>query len=328
MPAAVGVDIGCGMIARRLEVTRADLDGRDLDELRRGIERRVPLAPGNYNRDYHDEGTLQRVDELEHRDGVVSAETVAPNWRLQLGSLGGGNHFIEVCLDEKDRVWLFLHSGSRGVGNKLATGHIRVAQERCRRERIRLPDADLAWLEEGTQAFDAYVRDLRWAQEFALLNREEMMARVEQAFEAWYGSPVPSDLAVNCHHNYTQREEHAGQEVWLSRKGAIDAGAGVWGLIPGSMGTASYVVQGRGNELGLRSSPHGAGRRLSRTAAKRRFTHADLERRLSGISWRNSKAFLDEHPDAYKDVDVVMADAADLVNVRHTLRQVVNVKGE
>ena len=336
MPAAVGVDLGCGMIARRLEVGRADLAGRDLDELRRGIERRVPLSPGRYNRDYHDEGTLARVEALEQREGVDAAEAVAPNWRLQLGSLGGGNHFIEVCLDAADRVWLFLHSGSRGVGNKLATRHIGIARERCRRERLRLadpdPDPDLAWLEEGTGAFDAYLRDLHWAQEFARLNREEMMERVQEAFEEWYAgagsSPLRADRSVNCHHNYTHREEHFGQEVWLSRKGAIDAGAGVWGLIPGSMGTSSYVVQGLGNELALRSSPHGAGRRLSRTAARRRFTHADLERRMAGISWRNSEAFLDEHPDAYKDVDVVMADAADLVEVRHTLRQVVNVKGE
>jgi tRNA-splicing ligase RtcB len=253
---------------------------------------------------------------------------VAPNWELQLGSLGSGNHFIEVSLDEEDGVWLFLHSGSSGVGNKLATKHIKVAQKQCRQRWISLPDPDLAYLVEGEPEFWSYIEALKWAQQFAYLNREEMMQRVVDCFEAWTGRAVEPAETINCHHNYTERETHWGKEVWLSRKGAIHAGEGVWGLIPGSMGAASYVVTGKGNPVSLNSSPHGAGRAYSRTAAKRRFTREDLDARMDGIAWGRSDAFLDEHPDAYKDIDVVMADAADLVSVRHTLRQVVNVKGD
>ena len=233
-----------------------------------------------------------------------------------------------MSLDEADRVWAFLHSGSRGVGNKLAQKHIRIAQDRCRTRGIELADRDLAYLEEGEPEFDAYIEALRWAQRFAYLNREEMMDRVVDQLGRFLGAEVERLETVNCHHNYTERETHYGREVWLSRKGAISARAGQWGLIPGSMGTASYVVVGKGDEASLTSSPHGAGRAFSRTAARKRFTRADLDARMSGIAWGRSDAFLDEHPDAYKSIDVVMADAADLVEVRHTLRQVVNVKGD
>jgi tRNA-splicing ligase RtcB len=264
---------------------------------------------------------------LEDMDGADSAERIAPNWRLQLGSLGSGNHFIEVSLDELDRVWLFLHSGSRGVGNKLATKHIKIAQEQCRKRWISLPDADLAYLVEGDPEFWAYIRDLRWAQHFALLNRDEMMHRVRQVFGDWIGLPVTPEEEVNCHHNYTERETHFSKEVWLSRKGAIDASAGRPGLIPGSMGTRSYVVEGRGHRLALNSSPHGAGRNYSRSAARRSFTRDQLDVAMTGIEWGRSDAFLDEIPQAYKPIDVIMRDAADLVEVRHELRQIVNVKG-
>jgi tRNA-splicing ligase RtcB len=328
IPAAVGVDIGCGMIAVRTGATRDDVADLDADALRRSIERRVPLSPGRYNDGLYDDRTEAYVRELEELDGAESAERVSDSWRRQLGSLGGGNHFIEVCTDEQDRVWLFLHSGSRGVGNRLATHHIEVAARECRRWWIRLPDPDLAYLVEGTDEFGAYLRDLRWAQRFAFLNRAEMMNRVRDAFAEWTRAPVHEDAVVDCHHNYTEQERHFGKTVWLSRKGAIDASAGTWGLVPGSMGTASYVVQGKGNRLALDSSPHGAGRNHSRARARKLFTHADLRARMTGISWRDSTAFLDEHPDAYKDIDRVMADAADLVEVRHTLRQFVNVKGE
>jgi tRNA-splicing ligase RtcB len=228
---------------------------------------------------------------------------------------------------------LFLHSGSRGVGNKLASVHIRRAQEWCRAHGIELADRDLAYLEEGTPEFDAYIEALRWAQRFAYLNREEMMDRVvEQVGLFMSGQGLGADVqrleTVNCHHNYTEREEHYGREVWLSRKGAISARTGQPGLIPGSMGTASYVVVGKGNVESLTSSPHGAGRNHSRTAARRLFTRHDLESRMTGIAWGHSDAFLDEHPDAYKPIDQIMADAADLVEIRHTLRQVVNVKGD
>ncbi|MCW2697978.1 MAG: hypothetical protein JWR62_3063 [Modestobacter sp.] len=640
IPAAVGVDIGCGMMAVRTRFRGADLPAaKDLAVLHGQISRAIPLSAGRYNKSVRDTAA-PRVAELRGLPGVEQADTAAGNWPLQLGSLGSGNHFIEVSLDEEDRVWLFLHSGSRGVGNKLASRHIRVAQERCRAQGIELADRDLAYLVEGEPEFDAYIEALRWAQRFAYLNREEMMDRVvpqlarflrtdvervetincfagetavitrtgTRPIEAlaggehelltahgkWIKAPVrsfgrqevgevvlsrsgettvirataehswllrswggrgyevttaelrpgdrlrstfpeqPEDLRVdrisaargfvygdgsaagsrsranscgaqeaalvplsaglghrprhygrstcidgppggrtchrpsldsapselygwlagyfsavgdvdragrptlasssrddlefvrtasqavgigtfgirsrvrlehrgsptslhrvrlmrgdltpgfflipehraryesrraaaerrgwdvisvratgettevycavverthsfaladniltgNCHHNYTEREVHHGREVWLSRKGAISARTGQGGLIPGSMGTASYVVVGKGNEQALLSSPHGAGRNHSRTAARRLFTRADLDERMTGIAWGHSNAFLDEHPDAYKPIDQVMADAADLVEVRHTLRQIVNVKGD
>jgi RNA-splicing ligase RtcB len=641
IPAAVGVDIGCGMMAVRTRFTADDVATRKLPVLHEQISRAIPLSAGRYNKRLRDTAAA-RVEELRALPGAAQADGVAPNWPQQLGSLGSGNHFIEVSLDEADRVWLFLHSGSRGVGNKLASVHIRRAQERCRQEGVELADRDLAYLVEGEPSFDAYIEALHWGQRFAFLNREEMMDRVvdqlarflnteverletvncfagetlvitrsgDRPIEAladgthelltadgrWVKAPVkcfgrqevseivlsrsgvtktirataghrwllrsrrghefeattaelragdrlqfsfprrPDGLSVdrtaaargfvygdgtsvsggrrslanfcgpkdaqlmplfdglgrpprtypgvtringlpgewktrrppldspaaelygwlagyfaadgdvdktgrptlssasredleyvrlacqavgvgtfgirsrlrsgfggaptplhlvglmrgdldpdffllpqhrdrfiagreaperrgwnvvsvtptgettqvycavvegthsfaladniltrNCHHNYTERERHYGREVWLSRKGAISARAGQWGLIPGSMGTASYVVTGRGNAEALMSSPHGAGRNFSRSAARKRFTRADLEQRMSGIAWGHSDAFLDEHPDAYKDIDVVMADAADLVEIRHTLRQIVNVKGD
>ena len=336
MPAAVGVDIGCGMMAVRTQFTQADLvhrwvtvDGKldgQLQQLHASIAARIPLSPGNYNGELSP-SSGQRLQELVMTAGFDQAERIAPNWRQQLGSLGGGNHFIEVSLDELDRVWLFLHSGSRGVGNKLANKHIKIAQEQCEERYIALPHRDLAYLVEGDREFWSYMEALRWAQRFAFLNREEMMDRVVDAFETWIGAPVERMETTNCHHNYTSRETHFGKDVWLSRKGAIDAHEGVPGLIPGSMGAASYVVVGKGNALALHSSPHGAGREFSRAAAKRQFTRADLDQRMAGIAWGNSDEFLDEHPDAYKSIDVVMADAADLVEIRHTLRQIVNVKG-
>lgn len=657
MPAAVGVDVGCGMSAQRLDVTGADLAGTDLAELRKGIERVIPLSMGNYNQGLYNAQTRRRVEELEQMPGALHAGLVAPKWHLQLGSLGSGNHFIEVSLDEEDRVWLFLHSGSRGAGNKLANRHIKIAQRLTpkRPGGVRPPYADLAYLAEGEPEFDAYMTDLQWAQKFALLNREEMMSRVRNVFWDWYGDHVPvtetvncfagetevmtrvglrpievlaggthelltangawvkapvrsfgrqevsevilsrsgvikhvrataehrwllrsrrgleyeaitdqlrvgerlqfsfpprpvqravdrlavargfvygdghqsspgrssanfcgakdaallpyfndlgrppcqyrynkggyigtftringlpvewkigtpaltSDpselygwlagyfaadgdvgktgrptlssasranleyvrllcqeigigtfgirtrirsgwgkppsamhllglmrtdleadffiipdhriqfesardnrpgnafgerrgwnvvavrptgemtevycavvegthsfaladniLVRNCHHNYTERAVIDGRQVWLSRKGAIDAGLGTPGLIPGSMGTASYVVAGKGNPDSFWSAPHGAGRQHSRTQARHIFTMESLEEQMQGVEWRHTDKFLDEHPEAYKDIGQVMADAADLVEVRHTLHQIVNVKGD
>jgi tRNA-splicing ligase RtcB (3'-phosphate/5'-hydroxy nucleic acid ligase) len=327
IPAAVGVDIGCGMMAVRTQFTAADLAGTDLSVLHGQISRSVPLSAGRYNKKVRPTAE-PRVEELRSMPGIAQADGAAHNWPLQLGSLGSGNHFIEVSLDEQDRVWLFLHSGSRGVGNKLASVHIRRAQEECRARGVELADRDLAYLEEGTPEFDAYIEALRWAQRFAALNREEMMDRVAEQVGRFLKDDVERLEQVQCHHNYTEREHHFGRDVWLSRKGAISARAGQLGLIPGSMGTASYVVAGRGNADSLMSSPHGAGRNHSRNAARRLFTRADLEQRMAGIAWGHSDAFLDEHPDAYKAIDVVMRDAADLVEVRHTLHQVVNVKGD
>jgi tRNA-splicing ligase RtcB (3'-phosphate/5'-hydroxy nucleic acid ligase) len=329
IPAAVGVDIGCGMIALRTQFTAADVSARgELSSLRQAIERAIPLSAGKYNRTLYDAGTGQRVAELEELDGADSAEQIAGNWRFQLGSLGSGNHFVELSLDEDDRVWAFLHSGSRGVGNKLANKHIKIARELCEKWWIQLPDADLAYLPERTPEFWAYIRDLRWAQHFALLNRAEMMARVVGCLESWLGQDVAVSETVNCHHNYTAQEEHFGKKVWLSRKGAIDASAGRPGLVPGSMGTRSYVVTGKGCALALNSAPHGAGRMYSRSAARRKFSRADLDAAMAGIEWRHTDAFLDEIPAAYKEIDQVMADASDLVEVRRTLRQIVNVKGD
>lgn len=339
MPACVGVDIGCGMAAVRTQFTAEDMRSRNLADLREAIERAIPLSAGNYNTGFYDEETKRRVGELFLRDGSESAESAAPNWDMQLGSLGSGNHFIEVSLDEQDRVWLFLHSGSRGVGNKLAVKHIKVAQRLCAQWWITLPDPDLAYLVEGTGEFWDYIRDLRWAQHFALLNRDEMMHRVIGCLTDWAAENVERLEEVNCHHNYTEqmdgdllgrwkRPKGAHGHIWLSRKGAIDATAGRPGLIPGSMGTASYVVEGLGNKLSLNSSPHGAGRNYSRSAARKTFTREQLDAAMEGIEWGRSDAFLDEIPDAYKPVDVVMADAADLVEIKHTLRQIVNVKGD
>jgi tRNA-splicing ligase RtcB len=339
MPAAVGVDIGCGMIAVRTQFTADDMRSRHLGTLREAIERAIPLSAGNYNVGPYDSGTEKRIGELLVLDGSQSAEIIAPDWSMQLGSLGSGNHFIEVSLDEMDRVWLFLHSGSRGVGNKLATKHIKVARDLCEKWWISLPDSDLAYLVEGTNEFWAYIRDLRWAQHFARLNREEMMHRVTCCLADWSGEPVQQLETVNCHHNYTEqmtgsllgqwkRPKGRSGHVWLSRKGAIDASYGKPGLIPGSMGTRSYVVTGKGNRLALNSSPHGAGREYSRSAARKTFSRAQLDEAMQGIEWGRSDAFLDEIPGAYKSIDVVMADAADLVEIRHTLRQIVNVKGD
>jgi tRNA-splicing ligase RtcB (3'-phosphate/5'-hydroxy nucleic acid ligase) len=327
---AAGVFVhNCGMIAIRTQFTAAQVaDSGPLAPLRLAIERAIPLSAGKYNRGLYDEGTKARVAELEALDGADSAEQIAGNWRLQLGSLGSGNHFVEICLDEDDLAWLFLHSGSRGVGNKLANKHIKIARALCEKWWIPLPDADLAYLPEQTAEFWAYIRDLRWAQHFALLNRTEMMARVVGCLEDWIGAPVEASETVNCHHNYTEQEEHFGQQVWLSRKGAIDASEGRPGLIPGSMGTRSYVVTGKGNRLALNSAPHGAGRAFSRSAARKTFSRPDLDAAMAGIEWRHTDAFLDEIPAAYKDVDQVMADAVDLVDVRHALRQIVNVKGD
>lgn len=328
IPAAVGVDIGCGMIAVRTQFDLASMRaGRNLALLRRAIEARVPLSAGNHNRRLTTTAQ-RRVDELAAMadEAGFDPASYAKNWQLQLGSLGSGNHFIEVTVDEAERVWLFLHSGSRGVGNRIAQRHIHVARGLC--ERADLPDRDLAYLTERTEEFWTYIRELRWAQHFALLNREEMMDRVVDCLSEFTGTAVERSETINCHHNYTERERHFGEDVWLSRKGAIHAGHGVPGLIPGSMGTASYIVTGKGNPMSLHSSPHGAGRAYSRTKARRTFTRAQLDASMRGIEWRRTDAFLDEIPAAYKDIDTVMRDAADLVTVRHTLRQIVNVKGD
>ncbi|SIS03477.1 RtcB family protein [Williamsia sterculiae] len=331
IPAAVGVDIGCGMIAARTTLTHNDIADRDLAALRKSIESAIPLSPGNYNsnlgRYAFTQGRVAALETMATERGVDLGHS--PKWREQLGSLGGGNHFIELCLDEADTVWMFLHSGSRGVGNRIAKRHIKRAQKLCRQWHITLPNDDLAYLPTGTPDLEVYLRDLAWAQAFAFENRAEMMDRFRQALAHWSGRTV-DELEVdrvNCHHNYTVRERHGGKDVWLTRKGAVDAHEGVRAVIPGSMGSRSYVVRGKGNAAGLCSAPHGAGRRFSRREARARFTADDLAEAMAGIEYRHGDAWVDEIPAAYKDIDQVMADAVDLVEVEYTLRQILNVKG-
>jgi len=330
IPAAVGVDIGCGMCAVKTQWQVADLRARgSLAPLREAIERAIPLSAGRYNKKIS-EHAASLISELEAKAAElgVDPDKYAENWRLQLGSLGSGNHFIEVTKDETGQVWLFLHSGSRGVGNKIAQYHIKVAKDLMKKWWIQLPDPDLAYLVEGTDEFWDYIRCLMWAQEFARQNRAEMMFRVERKISDFMGEPVQPQEVINCHHNFTQREKHFGKDIWVSRKGAISAQEGEMGLIPGSMGTASYVVAGKGNKLALCSSPHGAGRSYSRTAARKAFTMDDLENAMGDIEYRHTDAFIDEIPAAYKPIDQVMADSADLVEIRHELNQLINVKGD
>ena len=331
IPAAVGVDIGCGMVAAKTNLTSDDLP-EDLSDIRKAIERQIPLSVGKYNRRIKDE-TAVRVDWLEqfansspYRSSVVY-DDISPNWRKQLGSLGSGNHFIEIVLDEQDRVWAFLHSGSRGIGNKIAQRHINVAKLKMEQYFIDLPDPDLAYLVEDTIEYKQYLADLTWAQLFAFKNREEMMYRVLKVLK--YRFPFMEELdRIECHHNFSQMENHFGHNVLISRKGAISAREGQLGLIPGSMGTRSYVVKGKGCKPSFNTAPHGAGRRLSRGQAFKTFTMEDFERDMEGIEVRHSKQFLDELPGAYKDIDHVMEQSKDLVEIVHTFRQVVNVKGD
>lgn len=330
IPAAVGVDIGCGMQALQTRYSASDIpENAVLSDLRESIESAIPLSPGNYNKSLQRFGfTHARLNELEKlaRDTNVDLKH-SPKWMEQLGSLGGGNHFIELCLDQDDTIWLILHSGSRGVGNKIANVHIKVAKRHC--AKVGLPNQDLAYLVEGAPEFDQYIEELRWAQHFALLNRDEMLDRFKQAFAHWMGVEAQRvEIGrVRCHHNYTVPIEIDGERVWLTRKGAVDANEGVQAMIPGSMGTHSYVVTGKGNPQGLWSAPHGAGRRFSRKKAKEQFTEADLAKAMEGIEYRHGPQFIDEIPGAYKDIDLVMRDAEDLVRVDHELRQLMNVKG-
>jgi tRNA-splicing ligase RtcB (3'-phosphate/5'-hydroxy nucleic acid ligase) len=327
IPAAVGVDIGCGMMACKTTLRAEDLPD-NLGPLRAAIERAVPhgRSPGN-----RDPGAWQKVPgsvdtawaQLEPeftelcRDYPKIAKT---NNRNHLGTLGTGNHFIEVCLDEQGAVWFMLHSGSRGVGNFIGTMFIELAKQDAMRNNVNLPDRDLAYFEEGSRYFGDYVRGVGWAQKFAALNREVMMRRVIENFQSHIE-------AVNCHHNYVQREQHFGEEVFVTRKGAVSAKAGQLGIIPGSMGARSYIVRGKGNPESFESCSHGAGRVMSRGEAKRRFTLADHRAATEGVECRKDKDVIDETPAAYKDIDAVMEAQRDLVDVMHTLKQVVCVKG-
>jgi tRNA-splicing ligase RtcB len=330
IPAAVGVDIGCGMIAVRTPLRRADIP--DAAAVRHGIERRIPMSAGRNNPRLLPTAAA-RAKTLE----TLAAETRATpdqyddRWRLALGTLGGGNHFIELAEDGDGAVWLTLHSGSRGVGNRIGSHYIKVAQGLCKKLGVDLPDRDLAYLPEDHPAFAAYLRDLNWAQQFAFHNRNEMMDRVLSEVRSVVPDHKQNDLElqrINSHHNFTQKERHFGREVWVTRKGAIMAGTEHWAMIPGSMGTRSYIVVGKGHPMSFNSAPHGAGRRFSRTKARRLFNMEDLGRAMEGIEYRRSSVLLDEIPGAYKDIDEVMAHAKDLVDIKFVLKQFVNVKGD
>ena len=331
IPSAVGVDLGCGMVSVRTQWTEDQVRARGaLSSLREGIEARIPMSAGKYT-DALTQTAEKFIMDLETDWNVNlqgrAIDSFSPTWRNQLGTLGGGNHFIEIVADEDDRVWAFLHSGSRGIGNKIATHFMNLAVEYCRRNFIDV-DRDLAYLVEGTREFEQYMNAVEWAQRFAYLNREEMMIQTLNALEGFMGAPVEKSEEVNCHHNFMQREHHHGKNLIVTRKGAIEARDGQFGLIPGSMGTESYVVKGRGNPLSFNSAPHGAGRNFSRRKARETFTHDDLKAAMTGIEYRDSDAFVDEIPGAYKDIQSVMDDAADLVSIVHEFRQLVNCKGD
>ncbi|AGI22797.1 hypothetical protein H681_04585 [Pseudomonas sp. ATCC 13867] len=335
IPAAVGVDIGCGMIAARTSLVASDLPD-NLHGLRSAIEKAVPHGKTFGRRD---QGAWEHVpahaDEawrsLAGRFKAITGKyprLEKTNNRHHLGTLGTGNHFIEVCLDEADRVWFMLHSGSRGVGNAIGNLFIELAQADMRQHIANLPDRDLAYFEEGSRHFDDYVEAVGWAQDFARQNRELMMRAVIAAARQVIRKPFDASLeAVNCHHNYVQKERHFGEEVLVTRKGAVSAQKGQLGIIPGSMGARSFIVRGLGNEEAFCSCSHGAGRTMSRTQAKKRFSVADQVRATAHVECRKDKDVIDEIPMAYKDIEAVMNAQRDLVEVLHTLRQVVCVKG-
>jgi len=337
IPAAVGVDIGCGMIACKTTLNARDLPD-NLGPLRAAIEKAVPhgMSPRRSGRDKGswdtppDETDAAWAQLLPEFDAICEKYPRLKNTNnyKQLGTLGGGNHFIEVCLDEAGSVWFMLHSGSRGVGNAMGTLFIELAKKDAEQHQRNLPDQDLAYFEEGSQYFGDYVRGVGWAQKFARLNREVMMQRVIAAARSVIAKPFETHLeAVNCHHNYVQRETHFGEEVLVTRKGAVSAKAGELGIIPGSMGAKSYIVRGKGNPESFMSCSHGAGRVMSRNQAKKRYTLADQIRATEGVECRKDADVIDEIPMAYKDIDAVMAAQQDLVEVVYTLKQVVCVKG-
>jgi tRNA-splicing ligase RtcB len=338
IPAAVGVDIGCGMMAVQTTLNARDLPD-SLRTIRSTIEQAVPHGRTN-NGQKHDRGAWWNIPQHHLKEwGRLKPtydEILVKHPKLNrgndvnhLGTLGTGNHFIEVCLDVQESVWLMLHSGSRGVGNRIGTYFIELAKRDMRKWMRNLPDVNLSYLKEGTESFDDYVQAVQWAQDFAMTNRRLMMDNLIQAIRD--SGEVPSfemtQAVVNCHHNYVAVESHYGEEVWVTRKGAVRARTGDMGIIPGSMGARSYIVRGKGNPESFHSCSHGAGRAMSRAAAKRRFTIADHEQATKGVECRKDKDVIDETPAAYKPIEAVMDAQRDLVEIVHTLQQVVCVKG-
>jgi len=326
IPSAVGVDIGCGVVAAET-MMRADQLPDDLGWLLDTWEQKIPAGLGYW---HEDEDPMWQNFVREHGlpDSVSSDARLRERAPKQFGTLGSGNHFLELCTDERDVVWLMLHSGSRGAGNKLAMKHIDAAKGLMKRYFIELPDPDLAYLVEGTADFDAYIHDLLWAQAYAMASRERMI-RVALGSLAEHHPLLKMRRIINNHHNYARMEHHHGKDLWITRKGAISAREGELGVIPGSMGTGSYIVRGLGNPASYTSASHGAGRAMSRTQARKTFTVDDMEAAMEGRTWlqKDAQALIDEIPGAYKDLDQVMADQVDLVETVHHLTTVVNYKG-
>lgn len=339
IPSAVGVDIGCGMVALQTDMIAIDLP-HNLNQVRAQIERDIPVgfsahkemvAPGKIDREGH--ALQQRIDKLMPRfDSLRIMDRIKrfdhKRMSQQLGTLGGGNHFIEICLDEAQGVWIMLHSGSRNVGNSVGTAAIEIAKDLAIQAKVHLPDKNLAWLDEGTAEFDEYVEALHWCQAYAALNRDVMLHLVKRALAKALGREIEAIAqAINCHHNYANLEEHFGTQIWVTRKGAVSARKGELGIIPGSMGAKSFIVRGKGHADAYCSCSHGAGRKMSRSEAKRRFSRDDLAQQTKGVECRKDNGVVDEIPGAYKSIEDVMQAQTELVEVVHTLKQVLCVKG-
>lgn len=324
IPATVGVDIGCGMMAVKTPFKSGILD-RKLKEFRHEIERSIPVGFHWHKESDNDAARWEGWDSFDDLHPKVKEHKRKA--MLQLGTLGGGNHFIEVCLDTDDRVWLMLHSGSRNIGKELAEKHIATAKTLHRLNE--LPDPALAYFIAGTDEFKNYWKDLAWAQAYAMTNRHVMMKRLLKAFNRMFNDQknFRPEIEVNCHHNYVAVEEHFGESVFVTRKGAINAESGRFGIIPGSMGAKSFIVKGLGNPQSFNSCAHGAGRAMSRTEARKRFTRLDLEKQTDGVECRKDKAVIDEIPSAYKDIGKVMKNQSDLVEIVAELKQIICVKG-
>ncbi len=333
IPAAVGVDIGCGMNAVRLSLKAEQLPD-SMFRIRTAIEGAIPVGFNQHKKDPVKRSTITALNTvleqiIDQHPAIRKMQGKKPylTWVRQLGTLGGGNHFIEICLDENQDVWIMLHSGSRGIGNIIGRYFINLAKKDMGNQLGRLPHKDLAYFTEEAQYFDDYVKAVHWAQDYAMYNRKEMMRRVVDALQRVLPKFQATKEAINCHHNYVAKEHHFDADVYVTRKGAIRAGEGELGIIPGSMGAKSFIVRGMGNPTSFCSCSHGAGRRMSRTQAKRQFNSRDLEDQTQGVECRKDRGVVDEIPAAYKDIDQVMENQSDLVEVVHTLKQIVCVKG-
>lgn len=332
IPAAVGVDIGCGMNAIRLNLKSSQLPD-NLSSLRHAIERKVPVGFDLHKQVKAKASTLTPLDKRlqpiisKHPGLVRMLRKFDMTWQKQLGTLGGGNHFIELCLDENQDVWIMLHSGSRGLGNVIGTYFIELAKKEAQHRFGHVPDKDLSYFAEGSASFDDYVEAVEWAQAYAYENRREMMRLILEAIRPLLPSFQLTKEAINCHHNYVSQEQHDGEDLLITRKGAIRAGKDELGIIPGSMGARSYIVRGKGHPDSFCSCSHGAGRKMSRNKAKHLFNQQDLIQQTQGIECRKDVGVIDEIPAAYKDIDQVMAQQSDLIEVVHTLKQVLCIKG-